>query len=264
MPVPGGSYADPPAIVSQFEECFSAIVKKAGEKNAKLKRNEKTNVQDALEIGRLLLRARQMCQVGEWTAALEAQDISRQRASDFMWGAEQPPEEQAKWECIADLRRARDAKSAPHESRTSPRGHTVHGQGVIQPQALQCRECRVRGRNNPDCPDCAAVRGETNGKHESNGHAEDRYVLTGREPGDDTDEEEAAKAKDRQDKKDNGKPTYSDAKIEKDYGHLVRSISDKVVALDLERSAAYKRIRDHLNGIYDELPNLKKEKQRAT
>jgi hypothetical protein len=148
---------NPPAIV-QYQESFSAIMKRAGEKNAKVKKYEKMSVSAALEIGQMLLRARPLCAVGEWPAALDEQGISRQRASDFMRGAEQPPEEQAKWESIADLRRAREAQSIPRESHTSQEGRTGQEPSTNSaPQQLHCRACRVSGNPKPGCKDCEAM-----------------------------------------------------------------------------------------------------------
>jgi hypothetical protein len=160
----GGPLFDPPGIV-QPQESFITIMKQAGSLNAELVRSERIDIQKALEIGRLLLRARPMAQ-DDWEKTLEEVGIIRQRASDFMWGAQQPPEVQAAWESVADLRRARAEQSIPRTSGMSPQGqgapsasvNPAAGMASRPPQvAVKCENCKRKGASGLNCEACKAL-----------------------------------------------------------------------------------------------------------
>ncbi len=158
----------PPAEVREYEEGAAAIAKHAGALCADIKRSDKANVQKALEAGRLLLRLRPMCVVGEWEPMLKKNGISKQRASDFMWGAGQPAEVQAKWESVAELRHSRAENNGQDQEDTSRQGLTGQDQEGIP-----------TGRDTPPA--------------ESTNQPGDASPPD-REPGDDTESEAAAEA----------------------------------------------------------------------
>ncbi len=147
----------PPAQVREYEEGATAIAKHAGALCAEIRRNDKTNVQKALEAGRLLLRLRPMCSIGDWEPMLEGNGISQQRASDFMWGAEQPEDVRTRWDSIADLRNCRQAHNGPGQEGLPRKGQTLPTESVKPgpwPGDNRCRACRVADQNDPYCKRC--------------------------------------------------------------------------------------------------------------
>ncbi len=154
----------PAAQVQQYEEAYGAIMKRAGAINSEITRTDKDNIRRFLEMGRKLLQARPMAN-DDWEETLKEHGISSQRASDAMWGASQPLEEQAKWESIADLRRARAEQSAPKQSPIPPRGDaaptpsTNPAAGLLAPPqepVNKCPRCKSRGWT-PNCEECAKL-----------------------------------------------------------------------------------------------------------
>lgn len=155
-------YDPQPAEVRQYEEAYGAIMKKVGVLNSEIARNDKMNIQRFLEMGRLMLRARPLAN-NDWEETLKEHNVSHQRASDAMWGASQPPEEQTKWESIADLRRARDEKSGQEVSGTAQKGSAGQDESTSDapakpwPDNNRCRDCRTTGKNDPKCKACKAL-----------------------------------------------------------------------------------------------------------
>jgi hypothetical protein len=153
-----------PAITRPAAMGYKEIVKQAGEIYAEFNRNEKMNVRRALEIGRLLTRAKLMSN-HDWDETLDEFGIAHQRASEFTWGAAQPLEEQGKWESIGDLRRARAAQNEQKRqgesttatgSGSSQEKSTNPAAGLLSPPAKpirQCASCSRKGQN-PNCTNC--------------------------------------------------------------------------------------------------------------
>ena len=89
-----------------------------------ISRDEKLNVRRALEIGRTLDKARPLCPAGRWLEELEKTGISRQRASEWVRGAEAPAHVQAGWQSCRDMTRWL-AESGHAQGGMSGAGHTV-------------------------------------------------------------------------------------------------------------------------------------------
>jgi hypothetical protein len=97
-------FVDPPARVRKAES-LGTLMAHAGALNKEINRNDKANVQHALEVGRTLVKARPLCPAGRRLKELEKAGISRQRASEFMRGASAPADVQVTWESVHDLKR---------------------------------------------------------------------------------------------------------------------------------------------------------------
>jgi hypothetical protein len=114
---------NPPAAV-QCVESRSAIVRNIGALIREFDQCERLNLERALQIGRELLRLKEMCKVGEYTRILQELGIPSQRASEFTRGAQRPASVQATWQSLNDLRQAIALESAPSASGTPTRGGT--------------------------------------------------------------------------------------------------------------------------------------------
>jgi hypothetical protein len=167
-----GDLFNPPAIV-QPEESFSAVMRQAGAINAEIVRDDKLNIQRALQLGRMLNRARPMAAHGEWEPALEGQRISKQRASEFMRGAEAPPEVQAEWQSISDMRRwlsenarkndetSTGGRLAQDEPEPTPAPSSNPAAGLLKPPVQpgkRCPSCQRKGYRI-GCEECKQLNG---------------------------------------------------------------------------------------------------------
>jgi hypothetical protein len=72
-----------------------------------------------------------------------------------------------------------------------------------------------------------------------------------REPGDDTELEEAAKAKDRADRKANGKPPFDDSLIVEALKKLHELLNGRATALGQQKSPAWAAVREKENALLD-------------
>ncbi len=185
----------PPALVHHVESFSGLIAHVAGQMKA-MKRDDKMNLERALDMGRALSKLHGMCtQIGEWTKALEQAGIARQQASIFIWGASQPASVRASWESINDIRRAMPENTGQTGEDTSAGGRTGQAEstngGGPWPEDKRCRDCRTRGKNDPKCKACQELN-----KPDPSDDAEEEEVDAppDREPGDDTETEAAAEA----------------------------------------------------------------------
>jgi hypothetical protein len=172
---------NPPAAV-QCVESRSAIVRNIGALIREFDQCERLNLERALQIGRELLRLKEMCQVGEYTRILQELGITSQRASEFTRGAKRPASEQDTWRSLNDLRQAIALESAPSASGTPTGGGTGPSASSMdsgddgedgsevgessrnsptiagmapppeEPEVL-CEDCQRRGPRR-DCPQC--------------------------------------------------------------------------------------------------------------
>jgi hypothetical protein len=132
-----------------IDESLSGLMAHAGSLNKEIVRNEKLNVQRALEIGRTLAKARTLCAIGQWTEELAKAGISRQRASECIRGAEAPPAVQAAWESVRDMTRWLAGNSGHAGEGTSGAGRTGQRESESTPGTISVKVTNVPSPSQP-------------------------------------------------------------------------------------------------------------------
>ncbi len=165
----------PAALLGELKSKARSLV-------ATISREEELNLERAAELGRTLELIRERCKDGEWGRAIEELGLTRGRASEFRRIAKLSKGELSMCGSIRGAveyantlspNKAPDGEESDSAVRRIPAGSAESAAGW--PLENRCRECRVSGRNDPNCKLCK----EKNAPEEE---AEAHEELMGRHP----------------------------------------------------------------------------------
>ncbi len=236
---------NPPAHVqpaANQDKKHAALIGRIRSIDQDIERDDKLNLERAVEQGKLLIELKETCEHGEWLTELEKTGVAQQRASERTRIAKLPPAVLSQCSSIADAKLRIGSEPQDDSQPTTSTKPPANFKSVL------CARHQAIGPSKAPCANCDEARRLARGGKP-------------REPGDDAESEAEAKKKQREAARRNGQEKFTWAKVEKPYGDFVRALD--LAAEHYHAKAAIARIHAIFREAFKSLEQTMKELRKS-